>query len=149
MEEAYEYSEEELKKLGDAIVWTTILAAIHNDGIINESEKAEAIKQTHIRTFSTAAYLRPIYKYLEDHFEENFNNYSAQLTGSQEEKELFVQSKVSEAMEILPIIGPLFTERFTKDVSNLYNTVFHTDSSIFQIFLLPIITGHLERFGLK
>lgn len=34
MIEAYEFTDEELQKLCDAIVWTTILAAIHNDGVI-------------------------------------------------------------------------------------------------------------------
>ncbi len=149
MEEAYEYTEEELKKLGDAIVWTTILAAVHVDGVINEHEKAEAIKQTHIRTFSTEDYFKPIYKHLEDHFENDFNRFSAELVGTQKEKEAYAQAKVTEAMEILPLIGPIFTKRFTKEVGDLYNRVFHSDSSLLQIFLLPILTGRLERFGLK
>lgn len=149
MSEVYDYTEEELRKCGDAIVWTTIFAAIHSDGVIHESEKAEAIKQTHIRSFSTADYLKPIYKHLDTHFEADFDKYSNSLSGSQEEKEAIVQENISEALEILPTIGPLFTERFSKDIADLYNSVFHADSSIFQIFMLPVLTAHLQKFGLK
>jgi hypothetical protein len=44
MEELYNYSDEVIAKLGDAIVWTTILAAVHQDGVIHEEERAVAIK---------------------------------------------------------------------------------------------------------
>lgn len=149
MGDVYEYTEEEMKKLGDAVVWTTILAAVHADGVIHESEKAEAIKQTHIRTYSTADYLQPIYKHLDDHFERDFDAYVTELSGTQEEKEAYAQKKITESLEILPSIGPLFTERFSKEMADLYNRVFQADSSLFQIFFLPVLTAHLEKFGLK
>ncbi len=149
MVEAYEYTDEELRKCGDAIVWTTIYAAVHNDGVVDESEKAEAIKQTHVRSFSTEAYLMPIYKHLDANFESLFDAYSSTLTGTLEEKEELIQAKISEALEILTQIGPLFTERFSKDIADLYNRVFHADSSLFQIFMLPVLTAHLNKFGKK
>ena len=99
MVEAYEYTDEELRKCGDAIVWTTIYAAVHNDGVVDESEKAEAIKQTHVRSFSTEAYLMPIYKHLDANFESLFDAYSSTLTGTLEEKEELIQAKISEALE--------------------------------------------------
>lgn len=149
MEEVYEYTEQELKQLGDAIVWTAILAAIHADGVIHSSEKAEAVKQTHIRTFSTADYLKPIYKHLESHFERDFDAYSATLPEGQEEKETFIQGKLESALAILQSIGPLFTNQFSKDMADFYNRVFRADSSVFQIFAFPVISAHLEKFGTK
>lgn len=149
MVEVYEYTPEELQKLGDAIVWTTIYAAIHNDGVIDESEKAEAIKITHLRAFISEDFLKPIYVHLDTHFERDFDAYTALLSGSQEEKESFIQKKLEEALEILPEIGPLFTERFGKNISDLYNKVFHANSSVFQSFMLPVLTSHLKKFGLK
>ncbi len=149
MEDIYEYSEEELRKLGDAIVWTTILAAIHQDGVIQDSERAEAIKQTHIRTFSTEDYLKPIYKHLDEHFERDFDAYSATLTGTQEEKENMIQAKIEASLDILPSIGPLFTQKFGKDIKDLYNRVFQADSTVFQFFAFPVISAHLEKFGIK
>ncbi|MEZ4721765.1 MAG: hypothetical protein R2813_07825 [Flavobacteriales bacterium] len=149
MEEVYEFTDVELQKLGDAIVWTTILAAIHQDGIIQESEKAEAIKQTHIRTFSTPDYLKPIYKHLDDHFERDFDAYSARLSGTKVEMEVYIQERLHESLEILPTLGPLFTQKFSKDLHHLYNKVFLADSSVFQFFALPVISAHLEKFGIK
>lgn len=149
MVEAYDYTPEELQRLGDAIVWTTILAAIHNDGVIDESEKAEAIKITHLRSIISEDYLKPIYSHLDDHFERDFDAYSAMLVGTQEEKEALIQEKMQEALEILPKIGPYFTERFSKNITDLYNKVFSSNSSVFQVFMLPMLTTHLKKFGLK
>ncbi|GAB4377617.1 MAG: hypothetical protein Kow0075_06390 [Salibacteraceae bacterium] len=148
MEEVYDYTPEELKKLGDAIVWTCILAAVHQDGVIHESEKAEAIKQTHIRSFTAPDYLKPIYKHLDQHFERDFEAYSALLPEDHEQREEFIQTKLQEALSILPSIGPLFTKRFSKDLKDIYNRVFRADSNVFQYFAFPIISAHLEKFGL-
>jgi hypothetical protein len=147
MEDAYDYSPEELQKLGDAIVWTTILAAIHQDGVIQESEKAEAIKQTHIRTFSTEDYLKPIYKHLDSHFERDFDAYSAILPSDNDEKEELIKQKLEEALSILPTVGPIFAKKFSNDIRDLYNRVFHANSSVFQYFTLPVLSAHLEKFG--
>lgn len=150
MEEVYEYSDVELKKLGDAIVWTAILAAIHTDGVINPEEKATAIRVTHIRTFSTAKYIQPIYQHLDDHFERDFDAYVAMLPdASQDEREDFIGEKLTEALSILPEIGPLFTQYFSDDLKSLFNKVFTADSNVFQIFAMPVITSHLNKFGLK
>lgn len=149
MEDIYDYTEEELKKLGDAIVWTAILGAVHQDGVIQASERAVAIKQAHIRTFSTENYIKPIYKHLEEHFERDFDAYSLTVTGTQEEKEALISSKIEEALSILPSIGPLFTQKFSEDLKSLYNKVFNADSNVFQFFAFPVISSHLEKFGIK
>lgn len=150
MEETYNYSEAELKQLGDAIVWTALLAAIHVDGVINPEEKAEAISVAHIRSFSTADYIKPFYKHLDSHFERDFDAYSAMIPdGTQDEKESFIQEKITEALAIMPAIGPLFTQYFSDDLKSFYNKVFHADSNVFQIFFMPVITSHLNKFGLK
>lgn len=149
MADIYTYTDEELKNLGDAIIWTTILAAIHQDGVISRSERAEAIKQAHVRTFSTEDYLKPIYAHLEEHFEKDFDAYSNMLEGEQEEQEKMIKDKLEEALEILPSIGPLFTKKFSEDLKDLYGKVFHADSSVFQFFAFPVISTHLEKFGIK
>jgi hypothetical protein len=135
--------------MGDAIVWNTILAATHNDGVIHETEKAEAIKLTHIRSFNFEPFLKPVYSHLDDHFERDFDAYSAILTGNQEEKEATIQTKLIEVLEILPVIGPIYSERFAKSLEGLYLKVFHANSSVFQNFMLPMLTFHLKSSGLK
>lgn len=149
MEDAYEYTQEELTRLGDAIVWTAILAAIHADGVIKPSEKAEAVKQTHIRSFSTQDYLRPIYKYLDTHFEQKFDTYISGLPEGIEEKENHIRQKLEEALSILPELGPLFAGQFSKDIRDFYNRVFRADSNVFQYFAFPVISAHLQKLGLK
>lgn len=149
MSDIYEYTEEELRGLGDIIIWTTIYAAIHNDGVIQPTEKAVAIRQTHVRAISSEPYLVPIYRHLETHFEADFDRFAAELSGTQDEKEEYIQGKLEKATEILPIIGPLFPERFTRDLGKLYNRVFSADSSIFQLFMMPILTNRLDKFGRK
>lgn len=150
MEEVYKYTQDELTKLGDAIVWTAILAAIHQDGVIQQSEKAEAIKQAHIRTYSTADYLKPIYQQLDSNFEQLFETYIALLPEtSEEDKENFIREKLVVALSVLPELGPIFTKKFIEDIRDVYNRVFRANSNVFQIFAFPIMSSHLEKFGLK
>lgn len=151
MEETYEYSDEVIAKLGDAIVWTTILAAIHQDGVINEEERAEAIKQTHIRTFSSEEYLQPIYEKLDLHFERDFDAYSAMLPETYDAKEAFIQKRIEEAMDILNEVGPVFTTEFGRNLESIYDKVFTANSTVFQSFAFPLLSAHIERHkkGLK
>lgn len=151
MEEIYKYSDEVIAKLGDAIVWTTILAAVHQDGVIHEQERAEAIKQTHIRTFSSEEYLQPIYEKLDLHFERDFDAYTAMLPENYDEKEAFIQKKLEEAMDILKEVGPVFTTEFSKNLESIYDKVFDANSTVFQSFAFPLLSAHLERHkkGLK
>jgi len=144
MEDTYEYSEEVYKKLGDAILWTTILAAVHKDGVIEEEERAEAIKQTHIRSFSTEPYIMPIYEHLDEHFEKDFDAYSQQLPEGYEEKEQYIQNKLTDCMSILKEMGPVFAAEFSKDLESLFDRVFTANASLVQSFLFPLISGHLE-----
>ncbi len=151
MEDVYEYSDEVIAKLGDAIVWTTILAAIHQDGVINEEERAVAIKQTHVRTFSSAEYLQPIYEKLDLHFERDFDTYTALLPEEYEKKEGFIQKKLEESMDILKEVGPVFTTEFSKNLESIYDKVFNANSTVFQSFAFPLLSAHLDRHkkGLK
>ena len=106
--------------MGDAIVWNTILAATHNDGVIHETEKAEVIKLTHIRSFNSEPFLKPVYSHLDDHFERDFDAYSAILTGNQEEKEATIQTKLIEVLDALLVIGLIDSVRFAKCLECLY-----------------------------
>ncbi len=151
MEETYEYSDEVIAKLGDAIVWTTILAAIHQDGVIDEEERAEAIKQTHIRTFSSEEYLQPIYEKLDLHFERDFDAYSAMLPEAYDAKEAFIQKRIEESMDVLNEVGPVFTTEFGRNLESIYDKVFTANSTVFQSFAFPLLSAHIERHkkGLK
>ncbi len=97
----------------------TILAAIHTNGAIDETEKAEALKLTHIRSFNSEPFLKPVYPHLDDYFERNFDVYSAILTGNKEEKEATIQTKLNEALEILSVTGLIYSECFAKRLEGL------------------------------
>ena len=144
VQETYEYSSEQYKKLGDAIIWTTLLAAVHKDGKIEEAERAEAIKQTHIRSFSTEDYIKPIYEHLDEHFEKDFDAYSAQLPKEYEAKEVYIQGKLTECMNVLSDMGPVFTAIFSRDLESMFDRVFNANANLFQSLLFPFISGHLE-----
>ncbi|MEQ9188735.1 MAG: hypothetical protein RLP15_13455 [Cryomorphaceae bacterium] len=144
MEDTYEFSAEVYKKLGDAILWTTILAAVHKDGVIEEEERAEAIKQTHVRTFSTEPYIQPIYEHLDEHFERDFDAYIKLLPEGYEERESFVKEQLAENLLILEGMGPVFTAEFSRDLESLFDRVFNANSSLFQTFLFPFMSGDLR-----
>lgn len=146
----YEYTEDQLKQLGDAIVWTALLAAIHVDGVINPEEKAEAVSVAHIRSFSAADHIKPFYQHLDSHFEKDFDAFSSMIPDvGQEEKELFIENKIEEALSILPEIGPLFAQYFSDSLQSFFKKVFHADSSILQSFFMPVVASHLKKFSPK
>ena len=143
--ETFEFEEEQLRKMGDAVLWTTILAAVHQDGIIQPEERAEAIKQTHIRSFSSEEYLKPIYEDVDDRFERDFDAYNSQLPPDYEGKEKFIQERLTESMAVLDELGPVFSALFSKNLKSLYNRVFNAGSNVFQLFAFPLLSAHLEK----
>ncbi len=145
----YEFEPDHLTKMGDAILWTTILAAVHQDGVIELEERAEAIKQTHIRTFSTEDYFKPIYADVDKRFERDFDAYSSSLPEDYEEKEAFIKERLEESMGILNDLGPVFSALFSENLKTLYNRVFNAGSSVFQIFAFPLLSAHLEKASQK
>lgn len=145
MKETYEFEPSQLTKMGDAILWTTILAAVHQDGVIQPEERAEAIKQTHIRSFSTEDYLKPVYEDVDRRFERDFDAYSNALPLDYDEKEVFIKSRLEEAMKVLDELGPVFSAMFSQNLKTLYNRVFNAGSSVFQIFAFPLLSAHLEK----
>jgi len=149
MQDIFNYTEAELTNLGEAIVWMAVLAAVHNDGVVHEDEKAEAIKQTHIRTFHGSDYMRPIYQHLDHNFEENFDRFSAEANASGENKEEYIADKLKEKLEVLQSLGPIFAERFNKDMKDYFNRIFKVGSNAFQFFAFPVISAHLDKFGIK
>lgn len=150
MEESiYEFSQEELTKLSDAIVWTALLAAVHEDGVISESERAEAIKLTHIRTFNTREYIKPIYQYLEKHFEARFNEFHEMLGLNDEDNRKYIERKIQECLEILDIMDQFFVQRFLYSLESFYKHIFHADSTVLQYFAFPVISAHLKKVETK
>ena len=145
MEGKYDYSDNVISQLGDAVVWTAILAAVHQDGVIHEEERAAAIKQAHIRTFSSEEYLQPIYEKLDLHFESDFDRYTAMLPEEYANKEAFIQKKLEEYMDILNEVGPVFTTEFSKSLESFYDKVFNANSTVFQSFAFPLLSAHLDR----
>lgn len=145
MELKYEYNPEAIEKLGNAIIWTSILAAIHSDGVIQPDERVEAIRQTHVRSFTSADYFKPIYLELDDRFEHDFDTFSSSLPEDPEERELFVKNRLAECLSIVGEIGPLFTKLFSEDLESFYDRVFNANSSVFQQFVFPFLSPQIKR----
>jgi|GEM_PF-407250 len=148
MDQRFKYSDEQLRLLGNAIVWTTVLAAVHNDGVIMPEEKAAAVKQAHFRTFTSDAHLQPIYKRLDSHFEADFDNYSSMLPEGDDAKEEFVKEKLQQSLKGLEGLDKFHGRTFIEELRDLFDRVFKADSSIFQLFAFPIVSAHLDQFGL-
>lgn len=148
MEPTYDYTPDELRLLGEAIVWTSILAAVHQDGVIQRTERAEAIKQAHIRSFHASDYLRPIYEHLDSHFERDFDKFSSLLPEGQDAMEAFIASRLAESLSMLEALGGAFTQKFNADLRDFYYRIFRVESNAFQFFAFPILSAHLEKFGI-
>ena len=145
MEGKYDCSVNVISKLGDALVWTAMFAAVHQDGVIHEEASAVAIKQAHFRTFSSEEYLQSIYEKLDLHFESDFDRYSVMLPEEYANKEAIIQKKLEESVDILNEIGPVFTTEFSKCLESFYDKVSNANSTVFQSFAFPLRSNHLDR----
>jgi hypothetical protein len=137
---------EDKELLFTAPVWISLFASYRHDGEIDKSEKAEAIKQAHFRTFTSPNSLHAYYKVVDDHFEDKFNAFNNALPQGDEERDQLLEEKIR---AIVKVVKGLSDEHISKllmhDLNEFYLRVFRADSSIFQYFTFPIISKSLDE----
>lgn len=137
---------EERELIFAAPVWISLFAAYRHDGEIDSSEKSEAIKQAHFRTFTSPNALHAYYEVVDDHFQDKFEQFNASLPQGDDARDEFLEAKIRaivESVQNLPDSGIATT--LMADLNEFYKKVFHADSSVFQFFAIPLITKKLRE----
>ena len=136
---------EDKELLMTAPVWISLFAAYRHDGEIDPSEKTEAIKQAHFRTFTSPNSLHAYYEVVDQDFEAKFERFNNALPEGDEARDNFLEEKIKSIVEIIKNLSDEWVSKaLMEDLNEFYLKVFRADSSIFQYFALPLISKRLE-----
>lgn len=135
----------EMKKLVDIPVWLSLYAAYSADGIISESERAEAIKLAHLRTFTAPKSLQKYYESVDNHFEDRFNSLNGRLPSNDHDRKIYLDAQIKSSYKIIEKLDPDTMESLEESLKSFYEHVFKADTSFFQFFALPVISNRLEK----
>lgn len=139
-------SNDELNHLLDGPVWLSLLASITNDGVVNPSEKADAVRLAHLRTFTSPKSLQEFYEKVDQRFDERFDTLHSRLTMDNEnDKTLYIKAQIEIAHKVLEKLDKDIAASLEESFSSFYEHVFKADKSFFQYFALPIISNRLDK----
>lgn len=129
MQELEILNPEEKNKVLQAPAYISLLAA-NADGQMDEEEKYEAIKFSHIKTYTSHKLLKPFYQQVEKHFIENIDLLNDKLPKNKAERQTIIQEELE---NINSIIGKLdlFTsntlrkslKEYTEHISKIHRNV--------------------------
>ena len=129
---------QEQELLLKAPVLLSVLASCSNHGI-NKTQKADAIKLAHIKTFTAVALLQPYYREVEKTFRENFEAVAAAYYPFDEKKRDDLKKEVSKVQEIIEKLDLTYGGALSKSLERYATHVKRATHTIFQDFMFPII----------
>lgn len=124
-----------------------IFAAISNDGVVSSSEKAESVKLSNFRTYTSPPILHEYYQEVDKDFEKNFDEIMENLPSDWKEKEAFLESKIIELNQVLPKLDKRYRAELINSLKSFSKHVFRSDSSFLKYFVLPIFMNKIESEG--
>lgn len=124
-----------------------ILAAISDDGEVSEDEKAEAVKLSHLRTYTSPEILHNYYKEVEKVFDKNFEHVISNLPENWEEKEQYLKSRVKSVNEIIKKLDKVYGEELINSLRSFSKHVFKSNSTFLENFVLPIFMTKMDKEG--
>ena len=128
-----------------APVIVALLAAVSNDGVVSSSEKTEAIRLAHLRTYTSPEILHNFYKAVDNVFVNYFEEELGKLSGTKEEMENLLSERLKELDEVLPKMNQVYAKELVISLKSFSRHVFKVGSGFLEHFLLPIFLGRIER----
>lgn len=138
-------TDDELNHLLDAPVWLSLLAAHANDGVISSSDKADAVKLAHLRSFTSPKSLHDFYEQVDAQFEKRFDTFLARLPEGEKDREVYIEAQIKISHGILAKLDEDISSSLEESLESFYKHVFKSDKSFFQYFALPIISNRLDK----
>jgi hypothetical protein len=136
MQELETLSPEDKKKLLQAPAYISLLAA-NVDGQMDEEEKYEAIKFSHIKTYTAHKLLKPFYQEVEKHFIENVDSLNNSLPKQKEEREKAIQAELHTVNEIIGKLDLFTSNTIRKSLKEYADHVSKAHKNIMDDFVFP------------
>lgn len=126
-----------------------IFAAVSNDGKVSSNEKAESVKLSHLRTYTSSPILQEYYQEVDRNFEETFDEIMGNLPVDSKDQEPFLEEKIVELKKVLPKLDKRYRAELVNSLGSFAKHVFRSNSSFLKYFVLPIFMNKIESDGFK
>lgn len=136
MQELDILSPEEKKKVLQAPAYISILAA-NADGKLDEEEKYQAIKFSHIKTYTAHKLLKPFYQEVEKHFIENIDLINQNLHGTKEERDKAIHEELEKINTIIGKLDLFSSNALRKSLKEYGEHVAKAHKNIMESFVIP------------
>jgi len=128
-------SSKELAVLRKSIASVSVLGALANDGKIDSTEKAGAVKLASQRTFTAKPILQDFYKEVDQHLENDFDAIINTLPkGDVEIQKDFLRNELNQVKPILEKLSIHFKKEYTGSQKSFAEHVFKTNASLLTSF---------------
>jgi len=135
--------EQEILLRAPAIV--ALIAAVSDDGIVSESEKAESIKLAHLRTYSSPEILHNYYRRVDEVFADFLQEEYDQLPDTWEDKEKHLEERLTTLNSVLPKLNEVYAKELVISLKSFARHVFRSNEGYLEHFLMPIFMNKIER----
>ena len=115
----------------------SVLASCSDHGI-NKTQKADAIKLAHIKTFTAVPELQPYFKEAEKNFKEHFEQVAEQYYPFDEDQRNLLKLEIIKMQKIIARLSPSYGMALSKSLERYTIHVKRATYSIFQDFIFPL-----------
>lgn len=131
-------TEEERELLYKAPALVSVLASCAVNAI-DETRKRDAIKLSHLKTFTANPVLIPYYKEVEDGFTERFETIARKYFPFDEEKRAEMREEVNKVSEVMAKLdNKFFAQTLYTSLQRYADHVKRSIHSVFQDFIFPM-----------
>jgi hypothetical protein len=130
------------KKLLQAPAYISLLAA-NADGIMDEEEKYEAIKFSHIKTYTAHKLLKPFYQEVEKHFLENIDDLNKILPADKQKRDQIIHDELENINSIIGKLDLFSSNTLRKSLKEYGDHISKTHKNIMESFVIPFSIGGL------
>jgi hypothetical protein len=136
MQELDTLDPDDKKKVLQAPAYISLLAA-NADGVMDEEEKYEAIKFSHIKTYTAHKLLKPYYQEVENHFIENINSLDKILPKNKTEREKAIRNELENINEIIGKMDLFYSNTLRKTLKEYGDHVAKAHKTVMESFVIP------------
>lgn len=137
-------TKEEVELLLKAPVLLSVYASSTNHEI-NKTEKADAIKLAHIKTYSATPVLLEYYREAEKNFIQSFNELENKYAPFDDEKREALAKEIDKVNHIISKLDKVFADLLHSSLTNYAEHVKKSSRGFFENFVFPVPISGLDN----
>jgi len=118
--------------------------AVDRDNTTYKTEQAEALKLSHIRTFTSDPLLTDYYKEVEKFFESQWNKLNQKYSPLNKANRKTIEQEIARINKLLDRMDPKFADALRESLHSYAEHVGKADQNLLKYFVLPV---NIEGIG--